>query len=196
MASSSGAASIMNKTDSQTTLRMARALSLSSNPTAGVKKASICLQTKFQLVREEGIREREREREEKRGRERERKVLSERRERGTRCLLVHVTFFLQDFLMDMLRKTDQWFVRCILPEYPSHLPGSISPSSSSDSKLDQAPRHGHMDVPLVRAQLRRADIVPGARIYKQGQRWSRSIYVGIGYVLCTITPSKSLTQVF
>ena len=62
VASSSGAASIMNKTDSQTTLRMARALSLSSNPTAGVKKASICLQTKFQLVREEGITERKMER--------------------------------------------------------------------------------------------------------------------------------------
>ena len=50
VASSSGAASIMNKTDSQTTLRMARALSVTSNPTAGVKKSSICLQTKFQLV--------------------------------------------------------------------------------------------------------------------------------------------------
>ena len=114
--------------------------------------------------------------------------------------------------MDMLRKTDQWFVRCILPEYPSHLPGSISPSSSSDSKLDQAPRHGHMDVPLVRAQLRRADIVPGARIYKQGQRaplcghapWYSSatsytvhVYVGISYmyVLCTLIPATKLTQV-
>ena len=73
--------------------------------------------------------------------------------------------------MDMLRKTDQWFVHCILPEYPSHLPGSISPSSPSDFKPDQI-KHGHMDVPLVRAQLRRADIVPGARIYKQGQSGS------------------------
>ena len=71
VASSSGAAWIMNKTDSQTTLRMAQALSLSSNPTAGVKKASVCFQTKFQLVREEGN-----------NRERQRVALSGRREIG------------------------------------------------------------------------------------------------------------------
>ena len=75
--------------------------------------------------------------------------------------------YVQDFLIDTLRKTDQWYVCCILPQQPGKLLGAISPHS--DKLQTEVIKHGHIDVPLVRAQLQRADIVPATRIYKQGQ---------------------------
>ena len=77
---------------------------------------------------------------------------------------MYLFLLLQDFLIDTLRKTDQWYVYCVLPQPSSKLLGAISPSGD---QAEEAPR-GHIDVPLVRAQIQRADIIPAARIHKQG----------------------------
>lgn len=75
----------------------------------------------------------------------------------------------KDYLIDTLRKTRQWFIRCILPQPPYQLPGALSGPHTDTQKQDAPAPHGHINVPLVRAQLRRADIVKAARIYKQGE---------------------------
>ena len=68
--------------------------------------------------------------------------------------------------MDTLRKTHQWFIRCILPQVPRKLPGALPHESHPAQEEDVA--HGDIDVPLVRSQIRRAELVKAARIYKQG----------------------------
>ncbi len=77
----------------------------------------------------------------------------------------------QDFLVDLLRKTRQWFIRCILPQHPHKLPGALT---SPDSALAEEQAQGPMtfvdvDIPLVRDQLKRAELIKATRIYKQGQ---------------------------
>jgi myosin-18 len=94
-----------------------------ASPGSGIKKSSICLQTKFQL----------------------------------------------DSLIDVMRKTRQWFIRCILPQIPSKLPGALpSPDPILQKSQSELAPHGVVNVPLIKAQIQRADIVKAARIYKQG----------------------------
>ncbi len=69
--------------------------------------------------------------------------------------------------MDTLRKTHQWFIRCILPQLPHKLPGALPHESHPAQEGGVA--HGEIDVPLVRSQIRRAELVKAARIYKQGK---------------------------
>ena len=75
----------------------------------------------------------------------------------------------KDYLIDTLRKTRQWFIHCLLPQPPYQLPGAISTTYSDLQKQAGSIPHGHIDIPLVRAQLRRIDIVKAARMYKQGR---------------------------
>ncbi len=72
--------------------------------------------------------------------------------------------------MDMLRKTRQWFIRCILPQLPHKLPGALrSPDSALAAEQDQgAINYVDIDIPLVRDQLKRAEMIKASRIYKQG----------------------------
>ena len=72
--------------------------------------------------------------------------------------------------MDMLRKTRQWFIRCILPQLPHKLPGALpSPDPSLAEEQEQgALTYMDIDIPLVRDQLKRAEMVKATRIYKQG----------------------------
>eukprot|EP00731_Ephydatia_muelleri_P023185 Em0015g768a len=85
--------------------------------------------------------------------------------RPSLCLQVK---FQLDILVDFLRKTTQWFVRCVLPQPPYKLPGALpSPDPEMQSQGGVAPI-GQLDVPLVRTQLKRADLVKAARMYKQG----------------------------
>ncbi len=69
--------------------------------------------------------------------------------------------------MDTLRKTHQWFIRCILPQVPRKLPGAL-PHESQPSE-EGGVTHGEIDIPLVRSQIRRDELVKAARIYKQGE---------------------------
>lgn len=75
----------------------------------------------------------------------------------------------KDYLIDTLRKTRQWFIHCLLPQPPYQLPGAISTTYSDLQKQAGSVPHGHIDIPLVRAQLRRTDLVKAARMYKQGR---------------------------
>ncbi len=71
----------------------------------------------------------------------------------------------------MLRKTRQWFIRCILPQFPRKLPGALPSPEENSQEDDQdmgSMSYIDMDVPLVRDQLKRAELIKAARIYKQG----------------------------
>ena len=61
-------------------------------------------------------------------------------------------------------------MRCVLPQPPYKLPGALpSPDPHMQSQGGVAPI-GQLDVPLVRTQLKRADLVKAARMYKQGKQ--------------------------
>ena len=76
-------------------------------------------------------------------------------------------------MIDLLRKSKQWFIRCILPQLPHKLPGALpspDPSLQDGNDMgDESAARGHIDVPLVRDQLKRAELVKAARIYKLGE---------------------------
>ncbi len=78
----------------------------------------------------------------------------------------------QDFMIDLMRKSKQWFIRCILPQLPHKLPGALPSPDPALMNQEESPNEsaaqGHIDVPLVRDQLKRAELVKAARIYKQG----------------------------
>ena len=81
----------------------------------------------------------------------------------------YCVFILQDFLIDILRKSRQWYIRCILPQPPYKLPGALMHHLAEIEDGLEPPVMGHIDVPLVRAQIRRGNIVKAARIFKQGE---------------------------
>ena len=70
----------------------------------------------------------------------------------------------------MLRKTRQWFIRCILPQLPHKLPGALkSPDPAlAEEQAQGSTTYVDIDIPLVRDQLKRAEIIKATRIYKQG----------------------------
>ena len=88
--------------------------------------------------------------------------------------------------MDTLRKTNQWFIRCILPQLPHKLPGALPrPTSPSIQQADlEASSHGSIDVPLVRSQIRRAEMVKAARIYKQGETVLIVVLIMLMLLMC------------
>jgi myosin-18 len=85
--------------------------------------------------------------------------------KSSQCLK---TKFQLDFLVDLLRKTNQWYVICVLCQLPAYLPGALTPPNDVGIDEDELPLQGHIDVVLVRDQLRQSDVIPAARIYKQG----------------------------
>ena len=71
----------------------------------------------------------------------------------------------QDSIIDELRKSNQWFIHCLLPHLPHQLPHALGVSAG---EVDKSSVYGCLDVPLVWAQLKRSDLVKVARLYKQG----------------------------
>lgn len=121
----------------------------------------------------------------------------------SQCTCISVTFTIQDFLIDLLRKSKQWFIRCILPQLPHRLPGALpSPDptlQNQEESANESAARGHIDVPLVRDQLKRAELVKAARIYKQGTRLEgyciASVLIVINTLACACH-AYSGTQIF
>ena len=106
---------------------------------AGVKRHSVSLQTKFKLVGNSILYE------------------------AQTC--VNLSFVLQDILMDMLRKTQQTFIHCISPHNLSAFAMRATDSSPRRARSTTDPI---MDVPFVRNQLRRVELLNALRIHRQG----------------------------
>ena len=72
----------------------------------------------------------------------------------------------QDTILDAIRKTKVNFVRCILPvDTAGHFSAdALLPGNKSSQEA------ARMDVPLVRQQLRAAEMLDAVRIHRQGQR--------------------------
>ena len=60
--------------------------------------------------------------------------------------------------MDTLRRTKQTFIFCVLPQNKSSRSASLKRAKDSV-----------MDIPFVRNQLRRVELLNALRIYRQGQ---------------------------
>ena len=72
-----------------------------------------------------------------------------------------LTKFYLDFIMDEIRKSNQFFIRCIVPHPPEKLPLG-SNSSEQVVPLDD------FDIPFVRKQFKAGELLKATRIFKQG----------------------------
>jgi len=77
--------------------------------------------------------------------------------------------FVQDSLIDMLRRTSVHFVHCILPQHNAGL-CDLKNSSTPPVGVDKPALHEDvlLNVPLVRSQIRGAEIVNAVRLHRQG----------------------------
>lgn len=76
----------------------------------------------------------------------------------------------KDSLIDQLRRTNVEFVHCILPQHNAglcDLRSSLTPSFTGD-KAPTAQDDILLNVPLVRSQIRGAEIVNAVRLFRQG----------------------------
>lgn len=64
-----------------------------------------------------------------------------------------------------MRKSNQWFIHCLLPHRPHQLSHALG---ATGAEVDKASVYGCLDVTLVWTQLKRSDLVKVARLYKQG----------------------------
>ena len=71
---------------------------------------------------------------------------------------------LQDVLMDILRRSQQTFVHCFLPR---NITGMASRSTESSPRRVRS-TDSVMDIPFVRNQMRRVELLNALRIYRQG----------------------------
>jgi len=76
---------------------------------------------------------------------------------------------LKDALVEMLRRTTIHFVHCVLPQHNAGLCDlrmSLTPAAG-DSKIGSRD-DVMLNVPLVRAQIRGAQLVDAVRLHRQG----------------------------
>lgn len=81
--------------------------------------------------------------------------------------LGYLTFFftqLQDNVLDCIRKTHISFIRCMLPAVGA---GKYDLSDPADAARASSIA-GKMDVPLLRDQLKRAQVIDAVRLHRQG----------------------------
>ncbi|NWS21962.1 MY18A protein, partial [Pachyramphus minor] len=139
-------------------LALRRATSMRKTFTTGVaavKKKSLCIQIKLQVV-------------------------SERMPRGDPHIWLHITthptlLCLQDALIDSIKKSKLHFVHCFLPKAAggSGDPQALRSRRVSGSELELPAEHCEaglmqLDVPLLRAQLRGSRLLDALRMYRQG----------------------------
>ena len=111
------------------------------------------------------------------------------------CVLICIhIYLLQDYLIDILRKSRQSYIRCILPQLPYKLPGALMHHLAEMEDGLEPPVMGHIDVPLVRAQIRRGNIVKAARIFKQGESCWYKVVVYCAYTCLSVSLSVSMCQ--
>lgn len=76
----------------------------------------------------------------------------------------------QDSIIETIRKTKCHFIHCLLPQHNAGLwelkQGSTPQDKPSDENL--------MNVPLIRSQIRGAELLEGVRIYRQGRQLGES----------------------
>ncbi|KAI6647582.1 Unconventional myosin-XVIIIa [Oopsacas minuta] len=72
-----------------------------------------------------------------------------------------LTKFYLDFIMDEIRKSNQFFICCIVPHPPEMLP-LVANSSEFNVPLDD------FNIPFVRKQLKAGELLKATRIFKQG----------------------------
>lgn len=73
-------------------------------------------------------------------------------------------------VIDLLRKTQMRFVHCFLPQPDAglcELKMSLTPSTPQNKSFSL--EEAMLDVPLVRAQLRGAEVLHAVRLYRQGK---------------------------
>lgn len=74
-------------------------------------------------------------------------------------------FFFQDSIIETIRKTKCHFIHCLLPQHNAGLWELKQGSSPQDKPSDE----NLMNVPLIRSQIRGAELLEGVRIYRQGR---------------------------
>jgi len=69
--------------------------------------------------------------------------------------------------VEMLRRTSMHFVHCILPQYNAGL-CDLKTTVLADGKTTSSRDDVMLNVPLVRAQVRGAQLVDAVRLHRQG----------------------------
>lgn len=81
-----------------------------------------------------------------------------------------ISDFLQDALLDTVRRSRVHFVHCLLPKMDA-----LRSSSSAELQGESCdPGLMQLDVSLLRAQIRGSKLLDALRIYRQGVEKSRS----------------------
>ena len=79
--------------------------------------------------------------------------------------------FVEDALMELLRRTTIHFVHCVLPQHNAGLCDLKISATQSAGDVKTGTRDDVMlNVPLVRAQIRGAQLVDAVRLHRQGRR--------------------------
>lgn len=74
--------------------------------------------------------------------------------------------YFQDSIIETIRKTKCHFVHCLLPQHNAGLWELKQGTSPQDKPSDE----NLMNIPLIRSQIRGAELLEGVRIYRQGRQ--------------------------
>lgn len=85
------------------------------------------------------------------------------------CISHLLLCFFQDALLDMLRRSRVHFVHCMLPRADALKALSGSLFKGGECETQGEPGEMHVDVALLRAQLRGSKLLDALRIYRQGE---------------------------